>query len=132
MKEGCNKGRGHVRFIVQDNMVAELDGKLIHPVCSTYWLVYYAEVAARRAIEPFFDDNENAVGAGIELQHKAMAAPGCEVDVTAEVVHIQGNRIRCTFTVTATKTNTLLAEGIQDQVVMRTEVLSSRIRAAVR
>lgn len=123
---------GEVSFVVKPEMTAVLDGKEIHQVCSTFWMVYYAEVAARRAIEPFFDPGENAVGALIELRHKAMAGVGAHVLVRAVVSEVDGKRIRCNVSAVAINTNTLLAEGIQDQVVMRTEVLASKVAAAVR
>ncbi|MCO6465549.1 MAG: hypothetical protein J5I53_02940 [Bradyrhizobiaceae bacterium] len=123
---------GVVEFTVTAEMTAQLDGREIHPVCSTFWMVYYAEVAARRAIEQHFAEGEDAVGAAIQLNHRAMCGVEADVVVEARVVQIEGNRIRCSIKATAKNTNTLLAEGIQDQVVMRTEVLASKIAAAVR
>jgi predicted thioesterase len=132
MKDGLDKGLAQAEFVVTDEMVATLDGRLLHPVCSTFWMVYFAEVAARRAIEPFFEEGEDAVGSLIELRHLAMAAVGAHVLVSAQVREITGNRIRCDVRAISVNKNTLLAEGIQDQVVMRTEVLASKIAAAVR
>lgn len=121
-----------VEFIVSSEMTARLDGIEIHPVCSTFWMVYYSEVASRRAIEPFFDNNEDAVGAGIYLTHRAMAAVGATIVVSARVKHVEGHLVSCTIEARSKNTNTLLAEGIQNQVVLRTEVIQSKVAKAVR
>lgn len=132
MLQTVNHGESTIEFEVLPSMTATLEGKEIHAVCSTFWLVYYAEVASRRAIERFFEEGENAVGASVALTHLAMAAVGATVVLTARVTDVQGRRVRCSFAAYAKNTNTLLAEGIQDQVVMRTEVLISKVAAAVR
>lgn len=132
MRPEVATARASVQFVVTPDKTAILDNKEIHAVCSTFWLVYYAEVAARRAIEPFFQDDENAVGVMVSIKHLAMAAVGATIIVEAVVSEVRGNRIRCTISALATNKNTLLAEGIQDQLVMRTEVLASKVAAAAR
>lgn len=132
MKAAVANSTGVLEFTVTDEMTARLDDMVLHPVYATFWCGYHAEVASRLAIEPYFDDGENAVGTALCLKHLAMAGVGAQIRVEARVSEVEGRRIRCTVTVVATKTKTLLAEGYQDQVVLRTEVLEEKVANAVR
>ena len=82
-------------FTVQSDMTATLDGTEIHPVCSTVTMVYYAEVAARRVIEPFFETGDQAIGGGINLKHTGMAARGEKVEVNARIISFDGRILVC-------------------------------------
>ncbi|GBD06765.1 hypothetical protein HRbin21_00570 [bacterium HR21] len=117
-----------VSFPVRPEMAAILDGQLVHPVCSTFWLAYYAEVAARRAIEPFLDGGENAVGAELWIAHNRMAPVGAELRLRARVTEVDGNRIWCTFEVFLG--THCVAHGRQLQVVLPHEVFRQRVQAA--
>jgi predicted thioesterase len=132
MKPGIENGVGMVEVEVTDKMVARLDEKLIHPVYSTFWLAYHAEVASRRAIEPFFEEGEDAVGAEISLKHHAMAGIGARILIRASVSDISNGRIRCVINATSSNTQTLLADGYQDQVVLKKEVVKEKVLQAVR
>ncbi len=132
MKNGIEHGIGTVEIIVTQGMMAILDERVIHPVYSTFWLAYHAELAARRAIEPYFDDTENAVGSSISLTHKSMAGLGAEVRITAQVSVVTGRHVLCTIEARATKTDTLLAEGIQGQVILSSATLAAKCASAVR
>jgi len=132
MKSGIENSVGIVDVVVTEEMTAKLDDLLIHPVYSTFWLVYHAELAARRAIEPYFDDEDNAVGSSIRIDHKAMAGVGAHVRITARVIGVNGRHILCAIEVLAAKTNTLLAEGTQGQIFMSKSRLAEKSTNAVR
>ncbi len=132
MKPGVETSVGVFEFTVTDEMTARLGELVLHPVYATFWCGYHAEVASRLAIEPYFEDHENAVGTALCLRHLAMAAVGAEIRVEARVSQVEGRRIRCDVAVMAVKTQTLLAEGYQDQVVLRTGVLEEKLANAVR
>jgi len=131
MKPGIESAVGYVDVIVTPDMSATLDGHEIHPVYSTFWAGYHCEVAARRAIEPYFEDGENAVGSGLSINHRAMAAIGARLTVTAKVSSISGNRIVCTVEVRTLESRILLAEGTQEQVVLPTVRLQELVKHAV-
>lgn len=109
-------------------MAATLDGRSIHPLYSTFWLAYHAEVAARKAIEPYFDDGENAIGGAITLEHFAMCPIGAQVHITATVAERKGNRIICS--ITARTPHREIARGTQTQIVLPATVISEKIRQA--
>jgi predicted thioesterase len=117
-----------VRVRVTPEMVAALDGVVVHPVCSTFWIAYYAEVAARRAIEPFFEEGENAIGAALHLEHIAMAPVGGELLVRAVVERMEGNRVWCRWEAFAAGQR--IAQGEQLQVILPHERIQALLRQA--
>lgn len=112
--------------VVTPDMAASLDGKIIHPLYATFWLAYHAEVAARKAIEPFFDPGENAIGSAITLEHCAMCPLGARVLIHARVDRVHDNRIVCAITAYAGAT--LIARGTQTQIVLPDTVIDERIK----
>jgi len=125
-------GRGVVDIVVGPEMTATLDERPIHPVYSTFWLAYHAEVAARRAIEPFFEPGENAVGVSVHIDHEAMAAVGSSVRITATVNEVKGRYIGCTIEAVVLPSGTRIATGTQGQVVLADAVLKEKVRQAIR
>ncbi|MBK9248870.1 MAG: thioesterase [Ignavibacteria bacterium] len=95
MKPEVASARYEFETPVTPEMVATLNGQLLHPVYSTFWMAYHAEVAARLAIEPYFEEGENAVGGVVEVRHEAMAAVGDTVRISAKVVEVKGRKIVC-------------------------------------
>lgn len=131
MRNDVATSTGTVDIIVTPEMTATLDGREIHRVYSTFWLAYHAEVAARRAIEPFFEGDDNAVGSGLQITHLAMAGIGAHVRITARVVAIDGRRIRCDVEACVVPSMTCIARGTQDQVVLSSKVLSEKAMNAI-
>lgn len=132
MKPGIESAVAHIDVVVIDEMVARLDDQILHPVYSTFWLGYHAEVAARRAIEPYFEDGENACGTGLALKHQAMAAIGAAIRIEARVTSIVGNRILCRIEARIKGTDICLATGTQEQAVLPTERLARLAESAHR
>lgn len=121
-----------ITIYVTPEMTAQLSGTEIHPVYSTFWLAYHAECAARKAIEPYFEAGENAVGSALELRHEAMTPVGAAISVTARVTEVTGNRIVCS--IEARKEfggkRIRVASGSQTQTVLPQTVLDALIRRA--
>jgi fluoroacetyl-CoA thioesterase len=130
MKSGIESAVGYVPVEVTSEMSATLDGRELHPVYSTFWAGYHCEVAARRAIEPYFEEGEDAVGSGLSLRHMAMAGIGARLNVTARVTGIHGNRITCVVEIRTNESNILLVEGTQEQVVLSISRLQMLIEQA--
>lgn len=131
MRNDVAQGVGTVDVVVTPEMTATLDGKEIHRVYSTFWLAYHAELAARRAIEPSFEVDDNAVGSGLQLQHLAMAGIGAHVHITARVAEVNGRRIRCDIEAVVLPSKTRIAIGSQEQVVLPVHVLEERAKRAL-
>lgn len=127
MKPGIERGVGIVTLTVTDAMTAHLDEHVHHRVYGTYWACYHAELAARRALEPFFDDGDNAVGSALALTHHAMAPVGATITVTATVTSMTGRRVVCSIEIL--HDSRVIATGTQEQVLLPTDVIEQRIRA---
>lgn len=110
---------------VTPDMAASLDGHRIHPLYSTFWLAYHAEVAARKAIEPYFEEGENAIGTGLSLEHLAMCPIGARVQITATVIEYDGKCVICA--VEARTDTTLIARGTQTQLVLPDAIIRQKI-----
>lgn len=125
MKQGIENGVGELSVVVTDGMVAHLDGHVLHRVYGTFWACYHAEVAARKAIEPFFDSGDNAVGSELCIAHHAMAPVGATLHITARVSEVQGRRITCMVEIR--HNNTLIASGHQQQTLLPTAVIERKV-----
>jgi len=117
-------------FTVQSDMTATLDGTEIHPVCSTVTMVYYAELAARKVIEPFFETGDQAIGGGINLKHTGMAALGENVEVNARIISFDGRILVCEIESTVNNGEIILCKGTQTQVVLQQEIITGLIEKA--
>lgn len=119
-------------ILVTPEMTPHFDGRLVHPVYSTWWCVHHMELAGRRVLVPYLEEHEEGVGGGISIEHRAPALVGTRVRIRAEVESCAGNRLVCT--VTAVAGERLLATGSFLQVIMpraRLESLLCRSAAAV-
>lgn len=117
-------------FTVQSDMTATLDGTEIHPVCSTVTMVYYAELAARKVIEPFFDTGDQAIGGGINLKHTGMAALGEEIEINARIISFDGRILVCEIESTANNGEFILCKGTQTQLILQQEIINGLIKKA--
>lgn len=130
MKESIVGSEFTLEIAVTSDMSAKLDGIEIHPVYSTFWLVYHAEVAARKAIEPYLLEHEQAAGIGICLDHLAMAAIGETVSITAKVVQFDQKRILCAIDAVVKDTNIVISKGTQSQILTTQAKINSAIETA--
>jgi predicted thioesterase len=117
-------------FTVQSEMTATLDGTEIHPVCSTVTMVYYAELAARKVIEPFFETGDQAIGGGINLKHTGMAALGEVIEVNVRIVSFDGRILVSEIESTVNNGEIILCKGTQTQVVLQQEIINGLIEKA--
>lgn len=132
MKQGLDRSTASFTVTVTEEMTARLEGLVHHPVYSTFWVAYHAEVAARMALAPYLDDHEDAVGSELTVHHHAMVAVGATVIVTATVVGVERSRVHCAITIHHVGSGTLVASGTQEQVVLTKERLRERLDAAMR
>ncbi len=117
MKNGLAVGdQQTLRFIVDEGMVAAFEGKTVHRVLSTFHLVYYAELTARKLIEPFLEDYEDAAGSEIFLRHIAPTKVGDSVVVEARLKGIEGRKIICE--ISASNSSGPISAGTQTQMLI--------------
>lgn len=124
MKPGLEPRKAvSVQFGVTTEMCPHFDGALIHPVCATWTLVSYMEYAGRKLLAPHLEDDEEAVGAHISVDHRGPAPIGSQVNVTAQVESCTRRRLTCT--VAAHLNQQLIANGRFVQVIMKKARLRS-------
>ncbi|MBI3258695.1 MAG: thioesterase [Ignavibacteriae bacterium] len=128
MKPGVATARYEFETPVTEEMTATLNGRLLHPVYSTFWMAYHSEVAARLAIEPYFQEGENAVGGVVEVKHEAMAAIGDTVRICAQVTEIKGRKIVCEIEVFSKSRR--IGTGRQVQITMANEEIERLVADA--
>ncbi|MCH8150098.1 MAG: hypothetical protein IH987_19315 [Planctomycetes bacterium] len=117
MKPGFEPGitREHI-VQVTEAMCPAFDGVVVHRCYSTWSAAHHMEIAARKVLVDFLDDDEEGVGAHISVDHIATCRVGKTVRVRAVLTEFDGRRVVCK--VEAFEGDRLLAAGKQVQVVM--------------
>ncbi len=122
MKPGFEPGIvREVQVTVTEEMCPAFDGEIVHRVYSTWSMVHHMELAARKVLVDFLDEDEEGIGARVCVDHKSPAPVGTVVTVRAELVEVRHHMVICR--VTAWDGNRLLGEGEQVQMVLKKEKL---------
>jgi fluoroacetyl-CoA thioesterase len=100
-------------FVVTSEMSARIDGREIHPVYGTGALVADIERLGRRLLEPHLEPGEEAVGAQLEILHRAPVPVGETVTLTATVASVGPTSLVCE--VLARHGGTIVARGAFEQ-----------------
>ena len=80
---------------VSADMSARIGGQEIHPVYGTVALVGHVEQLCRELLEPHLETGEDAVGARIELLHRAPVPVGETVVIVATVASVGPTTLTC-------------------------------------
>jgi len=91
-------------------------GSGLMPVLSTPHLVALMERTARKVIEPELSEGENNVGIRVDIQHLAATPVGMEVRVRAELLEVDGRRLR--FRVEAWDQEEKIGEGYHERFII--------------
>ena len=117
-----------LEFLVTDDMCPAFDGVVVHRCYSTWSVAYHFELAARKVLADFLDDDEEGIGSHVSVEHLAPCPVGRTVCVRAELKEIQDHRHRRVICdVTVFDGDRLLARGRQVQVVMNKAKLKEYI-----
>lgn len=110
----------------QDTAAALGSGDLA--VLATPRLLAWCEAATCAAVAETVPPDRTSVGTRVSVEHLAASPVGQRLEVTAEVVHVDGRLLR--FRVAATsETGTLLGQGEVTRVVVDRERFLARISA---
>ncbi|MBI2069892.1 MAG: thioesterase family protein [Elusimicrobia bacterium] len=96
MKPGISKAKKAV-FVDKAKpwMRPYMPGYVNHPVYSTWAMIRAMECAARKLLQPYLEEGEDAVGCEVKAQHLAPAALGETIRVTAKFKGVKGPVITC-------------------------------------
>jgi fluoroacetyl-CoA thioesterase len=127
MRPGLHRGVfAELEVRVAPEMCPHFDGALVHPVYATWTLVYHMELAGRKLLAPHLEQDEEAVGAHISVDHRGMATLGSIVRVRAEVEQCTPRRL--TSLMSAYCGPRLLATGTFVQIIMPKHRLEAMIQ----
>ena len=94
-------------------------------VFSTPAMIGLMEGTCVRLTAPYLDEGENTVGTHVDVYHLAPTKIGQSVTVTAEVLDIEGNKIR--YAVSATNdAGVKIGEGKHRRAVIQTKKFAAR------
>lgn len=127
MKEGLHIGKTKTLTItVTDEMFAQFDGKVVHPVYSTASMVYHMEWVSRQLLIPYLEDHEEGMGAAVSVQHVAPSGLGSIVHLTATISGVSKKEI--TTEVRVENEKGLIGKGKVKQVVLPKEIIQEKVR----
>lgn len=105
---------------------AVLNGTLIHPVYSTYAAAREFEATTRFFAESCIDSDEEGIGTFVQVEHRAPAFEGEEINFKAYIAELNSNELICT--VTAHVGSRLIAEGRTGQKILKKQKLNSLLK----
>jgi fluoroacetyl-CoA thioesterase len=85
---------GEILRMVTDSDTAAAYGSGLVPVLSTPHLIALMESTSQSVIEPYLDSGQTAVGTHVDMRHLAATPVGMKVRVQAELVEVDGRRLR--------------------------------------
>ena len=95
------------------------------PVLSTPVMIKFMENAALRAIVPYLEAGETAVGTQVNVRHLAVTPVGRKVRAEAEVTAVDGAQI--SFAVRATDSEHVIGDGLHERRVVDRARLTRRV-----
>lgn len=108
-------------YVVQPEDVAAFQGKVIHPVLSTFVLAREAEWAGRLVLLPLLREGEQGIGTHVNLTHQGPAFPG--ETVLFEAVPLSMENGELIVQVTATVNGRAVATGTTGQKILPQTVI---------
>jgi fluoroacetyl-CoA thioesterase len=101
-----------------------------HPECrvlATPWMIMYMEMTAREAVKPLLGEGVDTVGTEVNVVHVSGALIGSDVTFRAEVVGVEGRRVR--FQVEARDQWGTVGSGTHERAIIEVERFAERLRA---
>jgi fluoroacetyl-CoA thioesterase len=118
---------GRHSILVTPEVAIDFLGEDEARVLSTPHMVAFMEWAARNAIKPFLEANEDSVGTTVNIRHLAATPVGLSVQFTATVTEVNERRVQ--FRVEARDEHELVGEGTHERFVVSVPRLIAKIAA---
>ncbi len=116
MKEGLIPGLRHTRTCMTTTDMRAT--QLTSDVLSTPAMIGLMERTSVELITPYLSENEQTVGMHVDVRHRAPTRIGQKVTITAELLEIDGNKLR--FSVMATNDEGVkIGEGTHRRAVIQ-------------
>lgn len=117
--------KGELTLVVEDQHTAAAYGSGLVPVLSTPHLVALLESAAKETVQPYLKEGQSTVGTLVNVRHLAATPVGMQVRACAELVEVDGRRLR--FRVEAWDEREKVAEGEHERFVIDWERFMARV-----
>jgi fluoroacetyl-CoA thioesterase len=127
MKEIPVGAPGRRHLLVTPETAIDVLGDERARVLSTPHMIAYMEWAARDALLPYLDPNEDSLGTLVNVRHLAATPVGMSVEFTATVTEVQGRRVL--FRVEARDEKELVGEGAHERFIADVPRLIARLAA---
>ena len=114
-------------FVVTPQDFAVLNGRLIHPVLSTYALGQALEWSSRQFVELILEEGEEGIGTQLAVEHHAPAFAGETVEIQAIFERLEGTELICH--VEARVGERVVATGRTGQRIVSSAKLQARFAA---
>jgi fluoroacetyl-CoA thioesterase len=95
------------------------------PTLATPRLIALMEHAAALAVQPALAEGQTTVGTWVDVRHLAATPIGMQVTVRAELVAVEGRRLR--FRVQAHDAQELVAEGTHERTIVDRDRFLARV-----
>lgn len=126
MKPELTLGTKHsIEIIVTNEMFAQFEGELVHPVYSTAMMVYHMEWVSRQIILRVLEETEEGMGAEVKVKHLAPAKEGTILTLEATVVGLKKNFIITKVLIFSE--DRVVGEGEVTQVILQKSKIKSMI-----
>lgn len=113
---------------VTADMCPAFDCVVVHRVYSTWSVAHHFELAARKVLVDFLEDDEEGIGSHVSVDHLAPCAVGRKVTIRGTLTEVShGRHVKVVCALEAYDGERLLARGTQIQVVMKKEHLQRYI-----
>jgi fluoroacetyl-CoA thioesterase len=128
MSDGLRPGLvGEARVVVDQSNLASAYASGAVDVFATPAMIGLMEHAAIEAVESFLPEGSASVGSHLDVRHLAATPPGLEVRARAELLEIDGRRLR--FRIEAFDPVEKIGEGSHERVIVELSRLIARADA---
>ncbi|WP_027964009.1 thioesterase family protein [Halalkalibacillus halophilus] len=126
MKSGMEVGRQEsIQIQVTEDMFARFEDVVVHPVYSTVAMVYHMEWVSRKIILPFLEDDEEGMGAAVQVKHIDAAPYQTTITLTATLIEHRDNLVLTT--IEARHNDQLIGKGEVKQVILPKEMIQKKV-----
>lgn len=110
---------------VQERHLASAWGSGLAAVLATPALVAFCEECARLTVDELLPEGQQTVGTEIRLRHLAATPPGMQVTLRAELIELEGRRLR--FHVEAWDEVERIGEAEHERFIIEVERFQQRV-----
>jgi len=127
LAQGLVKGLTHSkRFVVREEHTATHLGSGDVAVLSTPSMILFMESTALELAQRYLPEGKTTVGVGVDVRHLRAAPVGAEIEVRAELLSVDGNRL--VFWVEAWWGDKKIGHGVHERAIVDREAFLARLK----